>query len=422
MTTHVFTIAAANYLPKVRVLFRSLRQWQPTWRLHLAIADVPEFPVAPGDVLADEVHELHELGIPNWRPWAFSHTLIELATAIKPFVLRRLLKRPNCSAAIFFDPDIAVFSQLPEITDALAGQDIVLTPHLTSAERTIEGVIANELCTAQHGIYNLGFIGVAARAEGRAFADWWSDRLYHFCREDIASGIYTDQRWIDFVPAFFDRVAILRSSRFNVAPWNLAGRGLAGSLATGFSVGGAPLGFYHFSQVDNDANDNVVAGRAAAAELTGWYRREIADGSRGGAKAPWGLGAFTNGERILPEQRMVYRLRTDLQRTFPDPFAAGPDTYFQWWNRHARSEFPSLFRAGANGDAIRWLRNALVYGRTGAEIAAEFKHDHGRRPWLDEQDADWRRNAAPPTISALLKDGIRLLGLARSHSAPLDNR
>jgi hypothetical protein len=411
--THVFTIAAANYLPKVRVLFRSLREWQPEWKLHLAIADLPEHPVTSDDVDADEVHYLHELGVPNWRPWAFSHTLIELATAIKPFVLKQLLKRPNCGAAIYFDPDIAVFSSLPEIGEALTHSDIVLTPHLTSAERTIEGVIANELCTAQHGIYNLGFIAVAAGAQGRAFGDWWSDRLYHFCREDIASGIYTDQRWIDFVPAFFERVAILRTPRFNVAPWNLSARRLEGTLKGGFTVDGVPLGFYHFSQVDNGANDGVVSGRAAAFELTEWYRRETTRNAIAVASAPWALACFGNGERILPEQRLVYRLRPDLQRDYPDPFATGDRSYFGWWQENARREFPALFRAGTKDAETRWLKSSLVYGRSGAEIASEFMQGTGRLPWLDEQEAAARRSAKKPLLGALYKEGIRLLGFAQ---------
>ena len=36
---HVFTSAAFNYIPKVRMLFNSLREHHPEWRLHLALAD-----------------------------------------------------------------------------------------------------------------------------------------------------------------------------------------------------------------------------------------------------------------------------------------------------------------------------------------------------------------------------------------------
>ena len=36
---HVFTSAAFNYIPKVRMLFHSLRKYHPEWRLHLVLAD-----------------------------------------------------------------------------------------------------------------------------------------------------------------------------------------------------------------------------------------------------------------------------------------------------------------------------------------------------------------------------------------------
>ncbi|MGE3335311.1 MAG: hypothetical protein AB7I36_16825 [Rhodospirillaceae bacterium] len=401
--THVFTIAAANYLPKVRVLFQSLRRIHPDWRLHLALADEPNNPLAPHHVAADEVHSLNELAIPNWRPWAFGHTLIELATAMKPFMLRRLLRRPRCKSVIYLDPDIVVFSPLREIETTLEENNIALTPHLSVAETTIEGVIANELCTSQHGIYNLGFIGVAAGPQGRAFGDWWADRLYHFCREDIPSGIYTDQRWIDFVPAFFDRVAVLRSSRFNVAPWNLAARRLAGTPPSRMTVDGQPLGFYHFSQVDNGANDTVIADQNAAADLTAWYRAETAAAKTAIPYDPsWALGCFENGEPISREQRLVYRLRKDLQQSFPDPYAKGRHSYLTWWQSDARRDFPALFRADTRGAEIQWLLSSLIYGRGAHDIRTEFRPDNGRSPWVDEMETE-RPLGVASRLGALLR-------------------
>lgn len=385
---HVFTIAAANYIPKVRVLFRSLRRWQPDWKLHFAVADAPPAAGALASVEADEIHLLNELGIPHLQRWKFCHSCIELATAIKPFTLRRLLARPDCRAAIFFDPDIAVFSPLPEIVDSFAAADILLTPHLTAPESTLGGVIANEICTAQHGIYNLGFIGVANKPQGRALADWWADRAYRFCREDFQNGIYTDQRWIDFVPGFFDRVKILRSPNLNVAPWNLSERRLAGGVDQGFTVNGMPLGFYHFSQVDSGANDRPTATQTAASELVKWYRRE----TRPAAHEPdrstaWALGAFEDGTPILNIQRVVYRLRNDLQHAYPDPFKSGPDSYASWWRAHARQEFPALFDPARRDGEVRRLFSALIYGRTANDILTEFEVESSssRMPWPDER-------------------------------------
>jgi hypothetical protein len=364
---HVFTSAAGNYLPKVRMLFQSLRAHRPDWTLHLAVADAPlgEKARAAG---ADEVHELHDLGIPAWRRWAFCHTLVELATAIKPFALRKLLARPDCEAVLYLDPDIVVFSALDHIVESLTASDILLTPHQTAPESGAAGIVDNEVCTMQHGIYNLGFIGVAARTEGRAFADFWADRLYRFGRDDIPNGIYTDQRWVDLVPAYFERVEILRGAGLNVAPWNLSSRRLRGTRASGFTVNGEPLGFFHFSQVDLDVHDQTVRAQEAAVELFSWYRRET---ESKGAKAPWGLGCFEDGAEILPEQRLVYRLRDDVQRAHPDPYRSGRHSFSAWWKSWAPQEYPRLFDPGRKAGAMRELSAILTYRRIEQEIVGD---------------------------------------------------
>jgi hypothetical protein len=388
-TIHLFTIAAGNYLPKVRVLFHSVRKWHPDWRLHVVIADTPRDPKALAALGHDEVHHLPELGIPNWRRWAFGHTLIELATAMKPFALRRLLTRPDAKAVIFLDPDIVLFSALGEIVEGFEAADMLLTPHLTSPESSLHGIVANELCTSQHGIYNLGFIGVAARAEGRRFVDWWAERLFYFCREDIPNGIYTDQRWIDFVPAFFENTRILRSPRLNVAPWNLSTRRLEGDIARGFTVEGKPLGFYHFSQVDSAANDGATASQASAIELVSWYRRETqALPDERLAPPAWNLGVYADGTSISVAERRVYRLRDDLQRAFADPYQAGPDSFRAWWLRHASREYPALFRPGERDEALRRLLTDIAnqrIGDTAAGVSLEIDRRHA--PWLDESEA-----------------------------------
>ena len=34
--------------------------------------------------------------------------------------------------------------------------------------------------------------------------DWWCQRAYRFNRDDVPNGLFTDQRWMDLVPALFD--------------------------------------------------------------------------------------------------------------------------------------------------------------------------------------------------------------------------
>ncbi|RAK56947.1 glycosyl transferase [Phenylobacterium deserti] len=362
-TIHVFTSAALNYAPKVKVLFDGLRRLHPDWRLHLALADAPDRAQIAAATGADVVHALPDLGIPAWRAWAFGHSLMELATAIKPWVLAKILADPDCGGVFYLDPDVAVFSALDDLVSELGRSDILLTPHQTQPESTHDGIVFNEVCTLQHGVYNLGFVGVAGSEEGRAFARWWADRCYRFCRADIPNGIFTDQRWIDLAPSYFDGVRVLRSPRFNVAPWNLSHRRLEIGGGEEVRVNGEPLGFFHFSAIDQTATFGGAQAGDAVRALADWYRSETGRAAVSvQSSGPWGLDHFADGAPITQEQRWVYRLRADLQHAYPDPFASGPSTFQAWWAGQARAEFPLLFDPGARDGELARLSSALTTG------------------------------------------------------------
>lgn len=343
---HVFTSAAFNYIPKVRMLFESLRRHHPEFVLHLALADrrVPEIDLSSEPF--DHVASVEELGIPNLQRWIFCHRIVELATAIKPFMLQRLLDRPDCAGVLYMDPDTVAFSRLDDVVESLQSYSVVLTPHLTLPELSAEAVMDNEISCLKHGVYNLGFVGVQADEQGKAFARWWGDRIYRFCRDDIKNGLFTDQRWIDLVPAFFDRAGILRSPRLNVATWNLRRRQVVGSMTEGFTVNGEPLGFYHFTGFDSGAHkamaDKNAGANAAVQELVHWYAETTrALGTDPLARVPWAYGTFSDGSPISAAQRIVYRDRPDLQFAYPNPFEVGG--YAAWWNQQAPREYPALF-------------------------------------------------------------------------------
>jgi len=356
MRVALYTSAALNYLPKVRALFESVHRLHPDWELHVCVAEdvSPDQPLdLPEGTIA---HPLSALGIPAWQSWAFAHSLMELATAIKPFMLRLLLERAD--AVVYLDPDIVVFSPLQEIVDGLAAGDIVLTPHQVQPAGDEADVVVHEMCTLQHGVYNLGFIAVPATPEGVRMADWWRRRTYSFCRDAIPDGVFTDQRWIDLVPAYFDRVRILRNARLNVAPWNIAQRSMTGEVPGALHVDGTPLGFFHFSQVDVYGDDIAEARHAAARELVAWYRACTEEAGR----RAWPLATFDDGTPIEEAQRLVYRQRGDLQRSFPDPYASGEGSYLAWWNGQGRVEYPGLFDEAARDTALAQLRRGLLTG------------------------------------------------------------
>ena len=365
---HVFTSAALNYLPKARALFRSIRTHHPEFVLHLALSDDPRGLVDIGKEPFDNILPISELDIPSWLGWAFCHNIVELSTAIKPFVMKALLQRSDCAKVIYLDPDMVVFSRLDDIVAALDEVNIVLTPHQVVPERTLEAVMDNEICSLKHGVYNLGFVGVAASDEGARFADWWSNRVYHFCRADIPHGLFTDQRWIDLVPAFFDGVGIIRSSRHNVAPWNITTRTLTGSAREGYAVDGAPLGFYHFTGFDSGAHKIMAAKNGARNEslssLIDWYSAETKSSRSDPLSAvPWAYGQFFSGRKISAAQRLVYRERPDLQEAFTNPFDdSNEKSYLSWWNQQGQIEYPLMQNPITEEEGMKPLRALLSPG------------------------------------------------------------
>ena len=367
---HVFTSAAVNYLPKVRMLFNSLRHHHPDWVLHLVLADTLPDDVDTSKEPLDYITPIESLQIDDWKGWAFCHTITELATAIKPWMLERLLEQSGDEGkVIYLDPDTVVFSPLSDIIDALDESSIVLTPHQTKPENTLAAVIDNEICSLKHGIYNLGFVAVSNTPAGRAFARWWAERTYYFCRDDIPNGLFTDQRWIDLVPAFFPEVAIMRSTRHNVATWNITTRDLSTDLNGAYLVDNQPLGFYHFTGFDSGAHRIMAAkngsGNDALNKLVSWYSDEIKPLANDPlTHRPWAFHTFESGNPITKEQRIVYRSRRDLQLTFPNPFSQ--DGYESWWNNRAESEYPELFNADSKQSALHKLTTPISPGFLGS--------------------------------------------------------
>jgi lipopolysaccharide biosynthesis glycosyltransferase len=135
---HIFTSAACNYIPKVRMLFRSLREHHPEAVLHLLLADAPTELLDLTQEPFDTVTSLVDLDVPHWQGWAFCHSIVELATAMKPLFLQKLLERDDCAKVLYLDPDMVVFSRLDEILKSLDEANITLTPHQVSPEQTIE--------------------------------------------------------------------------------------------------------------------------------------------------------------------------------------------------------------------------------------------------------------------------------------------
>src|SRR4029079_5557309 len=97
------------------------------------------------------------------------------------------------------------------------------------------------------GMFNLGFVCVSDDA--LPFLDWWHERTRVDAVNDPRDGLFTDQRWVDFVPSLFPHF-VHRARGCNVAYWNLFERPIGRALDGSLTAGGEPLAVFNFSGYD----------------------------------------------------------------------------------------------------------------------------------------------------------------------------
>src|SRR6266511_2431220 len=97
MATHVFTSIAANYLPKARVLARSVKKFHPDVVFHLVLCDAVPASFDLDQEPFDSLLTLPELAPQNPQRWAFQHSMVETTTGVKGFALLKILDLPGCS-------------------------------------------------------------------------------------------------------------------------------------------------------------------------------------------------------------------------------------------------------------------------------------------------------------------------------------
>ncbi|MDH4186166.1 MAG: hypothetical protein OEV08_04145, partial [Nitrospira sp.] len=302
---------------------------------------------------------IEQLGIPNWKSWAFGHTVVELCTAVKGPAALYFARTPGVEKILYLDPDTKVFNHLAPLSELLDAHEILLTPHLLEPESRTEAILDNEVSALKHGVFNLGFFAARTSGQGLAFLEWWAQRLLRFCIDDIPNGFFTDQRWCDLAPCFFDRLHIIRDPGYNVATWNVAHRPITKRQDGTYFAGNTPLRFYHFTGYDSGAGMGMLLKyaetQAGARELWENYASDLRHMGHGAAEYRlWRYGTYSNGVPVELEARRRYRFRQDLQSAFPDPYLTERVSFLAWWCTE-RNAPQSTSQA-----ASRRLRNWLV--------------------------------------------------------------
>jgi glycosyltransferase involved in cell wall biosynthesis len=389
----ICTIIAKNYVAYARVLARSFREHHPDARCFaLVIDDAAGYLDA-----AEEPFELitpNHLQMDDFEWMAARYDVLELSTAVKPWLLRHLLHDRGLEKIAYLDPDIQVCSSLAEIDALLDDHEIALIPHLTEPIPN-DGRKPSETDILIAGAYNLGFVALARRPRVDALLSWWSEHLATECLVAPERGIFVDQRWMDLVPGFLERVAVVRDPGYDVAYWNLHSRPLErrdGELL----AAGRPLRFMHFSGFDpldpsrlskHQNRIDVVSGEPLADLCSEYAQRVLAEGHRDAKHWPYSYGALPDGMPLDRVTRAGYAIAAEEGAVRSSIFAPqGAGELLDWLTAPARyggahgvnryletlhESYPGLAEAfpdlaGRGGyDLVAWAR---VYGRSEVPI------------------------------------------------------
>lgn len=309
-------------------LAESVKRHCPSARFVLCLVerDVPQAATAFADF--DDVVLAKDAGWDDFDSFMFRHSIVEASTAVKPRFLQYLLERfKDDTKFVYLDPDVLVYSNLSELEAMLDHETIVVCPHLLRP-----GNIDMEISSLAHGSYNLGFLAVSRSKNAQDFVAWWAERLFYFCYDDQSRGIFTDQKWIDLAPCFYD-VKVLKHHGYDFATWSLLGSDLHEGNGD-YVINGDPLRFIHFSGLDSGTIDKAIGwwltdqNRDTFVALYAQYKQLLTrHGQAELGKTPWSYATYIDGRKISKDARIAYRNR-ELWPRIPSPFESSDDEIF----------------------------------------------------------------------------------------------
>lgn len=359
------TILSTNYLPKALALADSLQRHEDGASLKVLFIDV----ASDEDLL--EVKGIDSLstaglGLPRRTllDLAMVYGLVELATAVKPLLLKALLEEND--QVVYLDPDTYLTSPMIELAPALQATagGILLTPHFLRPTPPDADLTEGHMLLV--GVYNLGFCAVDRRAG--EFLDWWWSHLRHECLYDPLSGLFVDQKWMDIGSTLF-QAGSFRHSGYNVGVGNLPERPLARDDDGYYnSSNGERLRLFHFHEFDSSApeklsrrfrhsSESFVQSNQALLELCQEYAEILGSFERSLPTAPpYPYSTDTRGRWISRQLRRAFRASSQADGSPPpSPFEPGEAVEYEKWRRRA---WQPLARA-LLGDAAKCVRIVL---------------------------------------------------------------
>lgn len=331
----IFTIVTKSYYARALALGDSVLKFNKNVEFWILFADRKDTNFQFKNSKFNHVW-VEDINIPNVYELAFKYGITEFATAIKPFFFKFLFNQ-SYHKVLYLDPDTILFDALCEPFYLLDNNFIVLTPHVTDIA-PINKRMVPEKAFLFSGVYNLGFIALLNNENGNKFLDWWSFNLSKNCFHDYTQGLFTDQKWLDFIHCYFDEgVAILKHKGYNISNWNFHEREISINSEGKYVVNNTyPLKLLHFSGID------ISKGVHPYTTLSDYsygniYKKLIDEyiqlvrnfGNEEYAKIEYGFNKFENGIPIYRIHRRLFRIILEKEKFTEDPFKVSSSFYLR---------------------------------------------------------------------------------------------
>lgn len=325
----VATIFALNYYNKAITMIESVKRHNPEYDINVLISDkIDNKIMILNDFSRYDVNLtfLDDLKISNIDSLAFKYDMVEFCTCVKPGFISLLFEKYE--KVIYLDPDIMVYSDFMELEGLLDHNSIVLTPHISDPSE--EG-ISPATDFLRNGIYNLGFIALRNDDESNRFLSWWNDKLMDYCFCDSRKSLAWDQKWIDFAPALFKNVYVLRKPNYNMAFWNMANRVISEKEGEIYVNNDYKLVFFHFSHfsihntkyifyINKDIN-LLTEDRADMKKIVNLYANAVKKNTKEKyINHKYNFNYYDNGELVKEEHRKLYHHLGVDSDEYKDPF------------------------------------------------------------------------------------------------------
>lgn len=331
-----FTVCTYSYTGLARVLKKSFLLYHPEYDFYIVYIDRNS--EEKDEILVDYILQRY-MNETDIRDMQFKYDVTEYSTSVKAYVFRYFFEK-EYGKVLYFDPDIKFYSRFNEVEENK--YEAYVTPHkLTAAS---DNSIIGETSMLKYGLFNCGFIGFNSSKISNSFLTFWSNRLLNYSFNDPDNGIYTDQKWIDFIYLKMpEKVKIINNPGCNFAPWNMDERRVKNNDMHYYvtlnqnSKEYHKLIFMHFSGFNYKLLQELVIshnfrnfelyddlkgilfdyGYSLSSEKSDEYMKE-----------PYKYNFYTNGKVISKLNRRLYRA---MKKKYINPFDHTDEFYCMMW-------------------------------------------------------------------------------------------